>query len=165
MAVLPILKYPDPILKDEARPVGQWDDALQSIISSLIDTMNDNKGCVGIAAPQIGELVRVVVAEARPRKQEKTHGLIVLVNPEITKWEGYAVGREGCLSLPDYTGNVIRAERIVVKGWDQHEKDVSYNCEGFESRLLQHEIDHLDGKLFIDRVVSLKTDIFRRKKY
>jgi peptide deformylase len=87
------------------------------------------------------------------------------VNPEITDWEGYEPGREGCLSVPDYTGNVIRATRIRLSALDRYGESVEYEMEGYEARAAQHEIDHLDGMLFVDRVVSRRTDLFRRKVY
>jgi len=90
---------------------------------------------------------------------------MVLINPELVAWEGMAVGREGCMSVPDFTGNVIRAERIQVQAQDALGRERSYECEGFEARAVQHEMDHLDGFLFLDRLVSRKTDLFRRKNY
>ena len=89
----------------------------------------------------------------------------MLINPEILHWDGYELGREGCLSVPDYTGNVIRAERIKLTAQDPHGDRHEYEMEGFEARALQHEVDHLDGLLFIDRVVSRRTDLFQRKVY
>jgi peptide deformylase len=89
----------------------------------------------------------------------------VLINPEITEWEGFAVGREGCLSVPDYTGNVIRAQQIVLDAFDEAGELRHYEMEGYEARAVQHEIDHLDGLLFIDRLVSRRNDLFRRKTY
>jgi peptide deformylase len=89
----------------------------------------------------------------------------VLVNPEITEWDGFEMGREGCLSVPDYTGNVIRATQIKLTAQDPHGNPLEYEMEGFEARALQHELDHLDGILFVDRVVSRRTDLFRRKVY
>jgi peptide deformylase len=90
---------------------------------------------------------------------------MILVNPEITHWEGYEPGREGCLSVPDYTGNVIRATRIRLAALDRCGEPVEYEMEGYEARAAQHEIDHLDGMLFVDRVVSRRTDLFQRKVY
>ena len=93
------------------------------------------------------------------------HGRLVLVNPEITEWDGYDMAREGCLSVPDYTGNVIRATHIQLKAQDPRGGPLAFAMEGFEARAAQHEIDHLDGLLFVDRVVSRRTDLFRRKVY
>jgi peptide deformylase len=121
---------------------------------------------VGIAAPQVGQFQRVVIIDCSiTRKPVPNHGRLVLVNPEIAKWEGHEVGREGCLSIPDYTGNVVRASRIQLTAQDPWGEPLSFDMEGFEARAVQHEIDHLDGLLFIDRVVSRRTDLFRRKVY
>ena len=121
---------------------------------------------MGIAAPQVGQQIRAVIVDVSKMKRPvPNHGHLVLVNPEITEWEGYEMGREGCLSVPDYTGNVIRAKRIVLQALDRHGDMQRYEMEGFEARAVQHEIDHLDGLLFVDRVVSRRSDIFRRKNY
>jgi peptide deformylase len=119
--------------------------------------MRASPGCVGLAAPQIGELVRVAVVDCtgHPRVEEP-NGLMVLVNPRITFADGSELGREGCLSIPDLTGNVRRARAIEVGGM---------RSAGFEARCVQHELDHLDGILFLDRVESLAHDLFVRKIY
>jgi peptide deformylase len=90
---------------------------------------------------------------------------MILVNPEITHWDGFEMGREGCLSVPDYTGNVIRATHIRIRAQDPWGQPLEYEMEGYEARAVQHELDHLDGLLFIDRVVSRRTDLFQRKVY
>ena len=90
---------------------------------------------------------------------------MVLINPEILQWEGMAVGREGCMSVPDFTGNVIRAERVRLQALDEHGQTQHYDMTGFEARAVQHEIDHLDGLLFLDRLVSRRNDLFARKVY
>ncbi len=164
MAVLPILTYPDPRLKQESEPVSEIDDALRAFVRDLEETMHAGPGGVGIAAPQVGRLLRVAIVDcSRSRKPVSNHGRMVLINPEITRWEGVAVGREGCLSVPDYTGNVIRAEAVRVEALNEHGEPVAYDCEGFEARAVQHELDHLDGLLFLDRLVSRRHDLFRRK--
>ena len=165
MAVLEILAYPDPRLKQVAAPVDAVDDALRAFVADLEETMRAGPGGVGIAAPQVGRCVRVVIVDVPPRKKSSSHGRLVLVNPEITEWEGMAVGREGCMSVPDYTGNVIRAERIVLHALDEHGREQHFEMHGFEARAVQHEIDHLDGFLFLDRLVSRRNDLFRRKVY
>lgn len=166
MAVLEILTYPDEQLKQESIPVEKIDDELRSFIADLAETMEAGPGGVGIAAPQVGRFERVVIVDcSRTRKPVPNHGRLFLINPEITEWEGMAVGREGCMSVPDYTGNVIRAEAITLKALDEHGHPQEYRCEGFEARAVQHEIDHLDGMLFLDRLVSRRNDLFRRKVY
>jgi len=117
--------------------------------------------CVGIAAPQLGLMSRVAVVDITGHpKAQSSNGLLVLANPRIVEREGSAVGREGCLSLPDVTANVRRATRVVV----EHAAG-TVECAGFEARCVQHELDHLDGILFLDRVESLTDDVFRRKSY
>ncbi|MHB0889288.1 peptide deformylase [Acidithiobacillus sp.] len=165
MAVLPILTYPDPLLRRPAVAVADFDVELSAFVDDLIETMRTGPGGVGIAAPQVGRLQRIVVVDVRPKLGDDCHGLMVLVNPELIAWEGVAVGREGCMSVPDFTGNVIRAEQIRVQAQDIHGEDRVYECAGFEARAVQHEMDHLDGLLFLDRLVSRKTDLFRRKVY
>ena len=121
---------------------------------------------VGVAAPQIGASQRVVVVDvshSKLGKKENNHGLLTLVNPEIINSSGMKTMREGCMSVPDYTGNVDRAEEIVVQFLDRNGDEQVVRSGGFEAVAIQHEIDHLDGLLFLDRISSLKTDLFRRK--
>lgn len=128
--------------------------------------MDAGPGGVGIAAPQVGRFERIVIVDcSKTRKPVPNHGRLFLINPEITAWEGMAVGREGCMSVPDYTGNVIRAEAVTLKALDIQGKTQEYRCEGFEARAIQHEMDHLDGMLFLDRLVSRRNDLFKRKVY
>jgi peptide deformylase len=160
----PVLRYPDPALKQVAR-APQGDEAAR-VAEDLVDTMRAHPGCVGLAAPQIGEPVRMVVVDVsgHPRA-ESDHGLLVLVEPAVAEADGAEVAREGCLSIPDLTANVRRATEIAVTGRDSEGNTVRVESRGFEARCLLHEIDHLDGILFLDRVDSLKRDVFRRKRY
>lgn len=166
MAILEILTLPDDALKQVSEPVAVFDDELQAFIGDLEETRANGPGAVGIAAPQVGYFKRVVILDCSgTRKPVPNHGHLILVNPEITHWEGYEMGREGCLSVPDYTGNVIRATRIHLTANDPDGKPLEFDMEGYEARAAQHEIDHLDGMLFVDRVVSRRTDLFKRKVY
>ncbi len=166
MAILEILKIPDERLKQESQPVEQFDDELRAFIGDLEETRQAGPGAVGIAAPQVGRFQRVVIVDvSNMKKPVPNHGYMVLVNPEITEWDGFEMGREGCLSVPDYTGNVIRATHIQLKAQDPQGNPLEFEMEGFEARAVQHELDHLDGMLFIDRVVSRRTDLFQRKVY
>jgi len=164
MAVRDILVHPSPCLKQVAEAVTEFDQALQQLLSDLEDTLAVAPGCVGIAAPQIGVSRRVVITDVRKAKGS-CHGRLVLVNPEIIRHEGMARGREGCLSVPDFTGNVMRAEEVVVQARDSAGRQQSFEFSGFEARVVQHEIDHLEGLLFLDRLVSRRHDLFRRKVY
>ena len=166
MAVLELLKIPDPRLKQVSESVTSFDDELRAFIDDLEETRQAGPAAVGIAAPQVGYFRRIVIVDcSQTRKPVPNHGRLVLVNPEISHWDGYEVGREGCLSVPDYTGNVIRATRIKLMAEDPHGELIEFEMEGFEARAVQHELDHLDGLLFMDRVVSRRTDLFRRKVY
>jgi peptide deformylase len=166
MAILEILTIPDERLKQVSEPVERFDDALRAFVADLEETRLAGPGAVGIAAPQVNHFQRIAIVDvSRMKKPVANHGHMVLVNPEISHWEGYDIGREGCLSVPDFTGNVIRATHIRLKAQDVHGEPLEYEMEGFEARAVQHEMDHLDGMLFIDRVVSRRTDLFRRKVY
>lgn len=164
MAVREVLTYPDQRLKQVSVPITRFDDSLQSLIQDLDDTMYGAPGCTGVAAPQIGEAIRMVLIDAsRNRKPVENHGRLLLINPEVFDLQGEAIGREGCLSVPQFTGNVKRAKQIKLRALDAHGNTIEMDAVDFEARLILHEIDHLDGILFLDRVSSLKTDIFRRK--
>jgi peptide deformylase len=153
-----VLLHPHPLLTRKAAPADPHDAA--RVVEDLLDTMRSFGHCVGIAAPQIGELVRVAVVDVTGhRKATTSHGELVLINPAIVAESGAEVGREGCLSVPELTGNVRRATHVTVKA-----EGLRVEAEGFEARALQHEIDHLDGLLFLDRVESLEADVFRRRR-
>jgi peptide deformylase len=159
MAVRDVLLYPDPALKQVAAPARA--DEIERVTADLLDTMDSFGHCVGLAAPQLGDLVRVAAVDVSGHPKADAHnGLLVLVNPRITDASGSEVAREGCLSLPDLTANVRRATAIVVE-----HAGGRVECQGFEARCVQHELDHLDGILFLDRVDSLVDDLFRRKSY
>jgi peptide deformylase len=167
LAVRTVLRYPHPALKQTAPsiPPRDWP-RIERVAGDLVDTMRAHKGCVGLAAPQIGEAVRIVVVDVTEHpRAASSNGLLVLVEPRVTAAEGSEVAREGCLSIPDLTANVRRATAITVEGKRTSGETCLIDSEGFEARCLLHEIDHLDGILFLDRVDSLTTDVFRRKRY
>lgn len=165
MAVRDILLYPDPVLKTVCTPVDALDASIDALVQDLIDTMLAAGHSVGVAAPQIGSSRRVVVVDVSKSKlgRDNNHGLLVMINPGILEREGQETMREGCMSVPDYTGNVTRAESVVVQFLDRAGRELVIRASGFEAVAIQHELDHLDGLLFLDRVSSLKTDVFRRK--
>jgi peptide deformylase len=156
-----VLRYPHPALKAVARALEPEEAAEAArVAADLVDTMDAFGHCVGLAATQLGELVRVVVVDVSEHPKAATsNGRLVLVNPRIVHAAGAEVGREGCLSIPELTANVRRATTIEVE-WVEGR----VRAEGFEARCLQHELDHLDGVLFLDRVDSLTADVFRRKR-
>jgi peptide deformylase len=167
MPVQKILLYPHPLLKTVCRPVDAVDREIAALVEDLLDTMHAGPGSVGVAAPQIGVTLRVCVVDVSASRQgkENNHGLLVMVNPEITERAGAAIMREGCMSIPDYTGDVERATEIVVRFQDGDGNDREVRASDFEAVAIQHEMDHLDGTLFLDRIASLKTGLFRRKNY
>ena len=167
MAVREVLRLPNPILKQTARPLADDEtEEAERVAADLLDTMRSFPRCVGIAAPQIGDLVRLVVVDVTEHPKATTRsGELALVNPRVVDSSGAEVAREGCLSIPDLTANVRRATHISLEARTPGGAHVALETEGFEARCLLHEIDHLDGLLFLDRVDSLATDVFRRKNY
>ncbi len=167
MKKLDILKYPDKRLKIVSKPVDDFGKEFKEFVDKLIYTMYNSPAGVGLASPQVNKHIRTIVVDVSNYKHKKNklnHGLLVLSNPKIIAYDGEIIIREGCLSVPDYTGNVKRHYWIKVEAQDINGNTIEFDTEGFEAVAIQHELDHLDGKLFIDRVVSPK-DIFRRKVY
>ena len=166
MSVLAIRRFPDHVLKEPTRPVERFDATVRKLVEQMIVTMCAHARCVGLAAPQVGSGLRVAVMDSsRNSKVTQSRGLIVLINPHVIATEGTVLQREGCLSIPNFTANVRRTSRVKVRTHDQDGQRQEFWLEGFEAIIAQHEIDHLDGKLFLDRVADLKVDIFRRKTY
>lgn len=160
MAILEIKKYPEKVLREKALPVDNFGPSLQSLIDDMIETMYSASG-VGLAANQVGILKRVIVIDVSSRQEG--YPLMVLVNPEIVYSEGELAMEEGCLSLPDYMTVVKRAERVRVRSLDRHGKEIEIEGDGLLSRALQHEIDHLNGILLIDRIGKFKRELFKKR--
>lgn len=160
MPKLDVLTPKDPILRRKARPVTRFDPELQTLIDNMIDTMREAKG-VGLAAPQVGQPIRLAVIETPPDQDEEgkdiegTQELFVIVNPEIT-WKSSRMTRgiEGCLSIPGWVGEVERHEAVRVKGMDRRGRKVNYRLTDYTARIFQHEVDHLEGVLYIDRLTA-----------
>lgn len=165
MAILDILVYPDSRLGRVSSPVENIDDELSKFVFDLEETMRAGPPSVGIAAPQVGRFERIVIIDVSSKPEIPNHGKLILINPKIILKQGSVVGREGCLSVPGYTGNVMRAEVVTLQALNLVGKTLDYEMEGFEARAIQHEIDHLDGLLFLDRLVSRRSSLFRRKVY
>jgi peptide deformylase len=167
LAVRQIFRLPDPVLKRvavEAAP-EEWT-RVARVAGDLVETMRSFPRCLGLAAPQIGESLRIVVVDISLHpKGDPNAKEILLVNPRIVFTTGSDVAREGCLSVPDFTADVRRATEVVIEGLTRSGEAQTIEASGFEARALQHEIDHLDGLLFLDRVESLSRDVFRRKSY
>lgn len=160
MTLLDIVKMPAPILRQKTRPVTRFDDELQDLIDNMIDTMRENNG-VGLAAPQIDIPIQLTVIESLPKYDEEgneipdSRELFVIANPRII-WESSEVisGIEGCLSIPGYLGEVDRAEAIRVRAQDRTGKKIKLKLTGWTARIFQHEIDHLNGVLYIDKLTE-----------
>lgn len=161
MSILNIIKYPDPILKKKSEPVREITQEIQRLIDEMAETMYAAPG-VGLAAPQVGRSIRVIVIDVNSKEEQK-RDLISLINPEIIERSGDIAWEEGCLSIPDYSADVKRAERVVVSGLDRDGKKRVIIGEELLSIVLQHEIDHLDGMLFIDRLGPIKRDLVKRR--
>ena len=177
MAIKPIVTFPVATLKSKARPVTEFDDDLRRLVADMIDTMHEAPG-VGLAAPQIGVPLRVAVIAGQVTIPDEEHPAsdgeektaedeppppLVLINPEIVAAEGQQVGEEGCLSVCEYSANVQRYNKIRVKAQDLDGNPLDFEAEDFFARVIQHELDHLDGTLFIDRISPLKRTLYRKK--
>ncbi len=160
MALLEIIKYPDPALKRVAQPVKKITGEIVRLIQDMVETMYAAPG-VGLAGPQVGQSKRITVLDVDFEQPGKN--LIKLINPKVLRAEGEVVWEEGCLSVVDFTAEVKRAARVEVVGLDEQEKEVKIDAEGLLAVALQHEVDHLDGKLFIDRISRLKRELYTRR--
>ena len=160
MAVLEILKYPHPVLKKRCDVVNQIDEEVRELIADMRETMGEARG-VGLAACQVGVSRRVIVLDVSP--MDPQHSFFALINPEIVSEEGEVDHEEGCLSVPDYLEKVKRKEKVCVKGLSPEGMEVEVRGEGILAIALQHEIDHINGILILDRVSRLKREIYRNK--
>jgi len=160
MPILPICKYPDPVLRQKAKRVKNIDDSVQRLIDDMIETMYNAPG-IGLAANQVGRPLSVLVVDIQ--REESEFGLIVLINPEMVSAQGKTISEEGCLSVPEYFAKVTRHEEVVVRGFNRKGEKVEIAAGGLVAIALQHEMDHLEGKLFIDRINMVAKDIFKRK--
>lgn len=165
MAVRPVLRLPESILKQPCAPVERIDEAARDLAADLVDTMRASPACVGLAANQIGVGLRAFAVDVTGhRKARSCHGEVVLFNPEVVLAHGPVAAREGCMSVPDLTGDVARATTVVVRGITPAGDARLLEVDAFEARAVMHELDHLDGFLFLDRVTSADA-VFRRKVY
>ena len=159
------MRLPEPILTEPALPVGVVNDGARQLADDLVDTMRASPACVGLAAPQIGVPLRAFVVDVTGhRKARSCHGTVVMFDPELVDYEGAELGREGCMSVPDLTGDVPRPTSVVVRGLGIDGAVFEVRADAFEARAFLHELDHLDGKLFLDRVPG-PAAVFHRKVY
>jgi peptide deformylase len=165
MALREVLQFPDPRLRQVSQPIVSVTDEIRELARDMLEVMYDEPG-VGLAAPQVGEAVRLVVMDTHWTEEGAERSPLVLVNPEILEAEGRLTWLEGCLSVPDFQAEVERAARVKVRALDLDGKETIHAAEELQAVCFQHEIDHLDGKLFIDRISRLKRELYvqRRKK-
>ena len=165
MAVRPVLALPDPFLHRPSAKVGTVDAGARALAADLLDTMRARTACVGLAAPQIGVGLRAFAIDVTGHRRARScAGELVLFDPELVSADAPQVAREGCLSIPDLTGDVARATQVVVRGIGVDGAERVVEADAFEARALLHELDHLDGFLFLDRVTSAHS-VYRRKVY
>jgi len=158
--ILKIVKYPEPVLSQPGEPVSEFDDNLRKLIADMFETTYDSKG-IGLAAPQVGVSKRLTVIDLSMGKNPKEK--LVVINPEIIFREGRVYEEEGCLSFPDIREKVVRAAKVRVRAQNEHGKWFEMDGDDLLSRCFQHEIDHVDGMLFIFRMSALKRDLNLRK--
>jgi peptide deformylase len=163
MALREILTYPDPRLKTRASPVANIGGDVARLVEDMAETMYAAPG-VGLAATQVGVDQRVIVLDVREEDEEPGKRLLKLINPEIVERDGSIVWEEGCLSVPELTAPVTRARRVLLRAWTTDQKEIEVEAEELLAVALQHEIDHLDGKLFLDRLSRLKRDLYRARQ-
>jgi peptide deformylase len=163
MALREICIYPAPVLRNKTARVERIDSTLDRLIEDMVETMHAAPG-VGLAANQVGVPLQLAVIDLSSREnEEQRHPLLVIINPELIVMEGSVLEEEGCLSIPDYAEKVRRAARVKVRAQDRTGKQFELEAEGLMAKALQHEIDHLNGLLFVDRLSSLKKHLFKRR--
>jgi peptide deformylase len=161
MTKLEILTFPNKFLQQPTQPVENIDEDIKTLVADMAETMYDAPG-VGLAAIQVGSDKQVLVYDEKPTESDRGYG--VIINPKIVETEGQIISEnEGCLSVPDFRSDVKRAARIVVEGVDRDGKSLRFEADGFLAIVLQHEIDHLNGTLFIDRISALKRELYKRR--
>jgi peptide deformylase len=163
MALRQILEYPNPLLKKRAAPVASIGGELVALVEDMAETMYAAPG-VGLAATQVGVGQRVIVLDVRNADEPPGKRLLKLINPEIAEREGEVVWEEGCLSVPGLSAPVKRSRRVLVRAWTPEEREIQVEAEELLAVALQHEIDHLDGRLFLDRLSRLKRDLYRARR-
>ena len=163
MSLLDIVIYPDPVLREKCQPVSEITDEIRQLIEDMTETMYDAPG-IGLAASQVGSLHRVIIVDVGDDEESGSEGkLYQIINPEIVAESGSVESEEGCLSIPDVRESVKRSSDITVKGLDPEGNEISIDANGLLSICLQHEIDHLDGILFIDRISRLRRELIKSR--
>ncbi len=163
MALREVLQFPDRQLREKSQPIAEISDEIRLLAEDMLEVMYDEPG-IGLAAPQVGERVRLIVVDTDWNEEGAEKDPLVLLNPEITAREGTVTGSEGCLSVPDLQAEVERSETVTLEAQDLEGEPVRIEAVGLQAVCFQHEVDHLDGVLFIDRISRLKRDIYVRKR-
>lgn len=163
MALREVVQFPDPRLKQVSKPITEVTDEIRELARDMIDVMYDEPG-IGLAAPQVGASIRLFVIDTEWSDDEMGKSPSVILNPEISDREGSITWEEGCLSVPDYSANVERAATITLRGTDLDGNPIEERAEGLRAVCIQHEVDHLDGILFIDRISRLKRSLYVKKR-
>ena len=163
MALREVVQFPDPRLKEVSKPITEVTDELRELARDMIDVMYDEPG-IGLAAPQVGASVRMFVIDTEWGDEGNEKSPTVVINPEISDREGRITWDEGCLSVPDYNATVERDAKITLRGQDLDGNPIEERAEGLRAVCIQHEVDHLDGILFIDRISRLKRSLYVKKR-
>jgi peptide deformylase len=165
MALRPVLQFPDKRLSEPSEEISEITDEIRELASDMCEVMYDEPG-IGLAAPQVAVPIRLIVVDTEWTEEDAERSPLVLVNPELSEHEGKILWKEGCLSVPDFEAEVERAERVLLRAQDLDGKEVEIHAEGLQAVCFQHEVDHLDGTLFIDRISRLKRSryVMKRKK-
>ena len=163
MALREVLQFPDKRLRRVSDPISEVTDAIRELARDMCDVMYDEPG-IGLAAPQVGEAIRLIVVDTEWTEEGRERNPLVLVNPEIVAREGELIWNEGCLSVPDFQADVERAARVRLRATDLEGHPLEIDAEDLQAVCFQHEIDHLEGMLFIDRISRLKRELYVRKR-
>ncbi|MGI9592529.1 MAG: peptide deformylase [Myxococcota bacterium] len=163
MALREVLQFPDKRLREKSKPIAAITDEIRLLAEDMLEVMYDEPG-IGLAAPQVGEPVRLIVVDSDWNEEDAEKNPLVLVNPEITAREGSITWTEGCLSVPDFQADVERSESVTLEAQDLEGERVRIEATGLQAVCFQHEIDHLDGVLFIDHISRLKREMYVRKR-
>jgi peptide deformylase len=163
MALREVLQFPDKRLREKSKPITEVTDEIRQLAEDMLEVMYDEPG-IGLAAPQVGETIRLIVVDTDWTEDDAEKNPLVLVNPRITAEEGSVTWTEGCLSVPDFQADVERSECVTLEAQDLDGQPVVIEAEGLQAVCFQHEIDHLDGVLFIDRISRLKREMYVRKR-
>jgi peptide deformylase len=163
MGLREVLKFPDKRLREVSKPITEVTDEIRSLAQEMLDVMYDEPG-IGLAAPQVGEPIRLVVVDTEWTEEDSEKNPLVLINPEIAERDGKITWTEGCLSVPDFTADVERAARVKLLAQGLDGEAITIEAEELQAVCFQHEIDHLDGVLFIDHISRLKREMYVRKR-